>query len=107
MASDQGPNFESSILCQTLEAFCIKKIRTTAYHPEGDGMVERFNRSLLQLLSATYHLFYLHIALQFIPQQVYWHLNLCLDAHLHTIHSPPPEHITKTSYNPNYHSYLI
>jgi len=24
--------------------------RTTAYHPEGDGMVERFNRSLLQLL---------------------------------------------------------
>ena len=48
--SDQGRNFESSILRQTLEAFGIKKSRTTAYHPQGDGMVERFNRSLLQML---------------------------------------------------------
>ena len=48
--SDQGRNFESSILAQTLDAFGVHKSRTTAYHPEGDGMVERFNRSLLQLL---------------------------------------------------------
>lgn len=48
--SDQGRNFESSIMRQTLEAFGIKKSRTTAYHPQGDGMVERFNRSLLQML---------------------------------------------------------
>ena len=48
--SDQGRNFESSILRQTLEAFGVNKSRTTAYHPQGDGMVERFNRSLLQLL---------------------------------------------------------
>ena len=48
--SDQGRNFESMILSQTLEAFGISKTRTTAYHPQGDGMVERFNRSLLQLL---------------------------------------------------------
>ena len=50
--SDQGRNFESTILRQTLEAFGVKKTRTTAYHPQGDGMVERFNRSLLQLLRA-------------------------------------------------------
>ena len=49
---DQGRNFERSILRQTLEAFGIKKTRTTAYHPQGDGMVERFNRSLSQLLRA-------------------------------------------------------
>ena len=48
--SDQGRNFESDILSQTLQAFGVQKSRTTAYHPQGDGMVERFNRSLLQLL---------------------------------------------------------
>ena len=50
--SDQGRNFESSLLRQTLEAFGVSKSRTTAYHPQGDGMVERFNRSLLQMLRA-------------------------------------------------------
>ena len=48
--SDQGCNFESTIMAQTLEAFGVTKSRTTAYHPQGDGMVEGFNRSLLQLL---------------------------------------------------------
>ncbi len=48
--SDQGANFESNILRKTLEAFGVVKTRTTAYHPQGDGMVERLNRSLLQLL---------------------------------------------------------
>ena len=48
--SDQGRNFESTILRQTLEAFGIAKSHTTAYHPQGDGMVERMNRSLLQML---------------------------------------------------------
>ena len=48
--SDQGRNFESHLFHQVLSAFGIQKSRTTAYHPQGDGMVERFNRSLLQLL---------------------------------------------------------
>ena len=42
--SDQGRNFESTILLQTLEAFGVTKSYTTAYHPAGDGLVERFNR---------------------------------------------------------------
>ena len=50
--SDQERNFESSILRQTLEAFGIKKTRTTAYYPQSDNMVERFNHSLLQFLRA-------------------------------------------------------
>ena len=48
--SDQGQNFESTIPRQTLEAFGVQKSQTTAYHPQGDGMVEWFNRSLLQML---------------------------------------------------------
>ena len=48
--SDQGRNFESSIFMQTLHAFGVQKSHTSPYHPQGDGMVERFNRTLLQLL---------------------------------------------------------
>jgi len=48
--SDQGRNFESTMLSQVLHAFGVRKSRTTSYHPQGDGMVERFNRTLLQLL---------------------------------------------------------
>ena len=48
--SDQGQNFESMILKQSLDAFGISKSHSTAYHPEGNGLVERFNRTLLQLL---------------------------------------------------------
>ena len=48
--SDQGRNFESAIFTQVLDAFGVHKSRTTPYHPQGDGMVERFNRTLLQLL---------------------------------------------------------
>jgi len=50
--SDQGRNFESTILKQTLDAFGVAKSQTTAYHPAGDGLVECFNRSLLQMLHA-------------------------------------------------------
>ena len=45
---DQGHNFVSTILSQTLDAFGVNKSCTTAHHPQGDGLVERFNRSLLQ-----------------------------------------------------------
>ena len=50
--SDQGANFESTMLQKTCEAFGIHKTHTTAYHPQGDGLVERANRSILQMLRA-------------------------------------------------------
>lgn len=45
--SDQGRNLESTVLQQTLEAFRVRKSCTIAYHPQGDGMVKRFNVTLL------------------------------------------------------------
>ena len=47
---DQGQNFESCILSELCKAFKISKSRTTPYHPMGDGLVERMNRTLLSLL---------------------------------------------------------
>lgn len=78
--SDQGRNFESQLFRDVLTAFEIQKSRTTAYHPQGDGMVERFNRSLLQLLCCYTetedigknfcHLYCMPITQPYIPQHM-------------------------------------
>ena len=48
--SDQGREFDNTIM-QELCLLCgSHKRRTTPYHPESDGMVERFNRTLLMML---------------------------------------------------------
>ena len=44
---DQGRNFESAVFQEMCET---KKTRTTPLHPQSDGMVERFNRTLEQYL---------------------------------------------------------
>ena len=46
MHSDQGRNFESAVFSDICVMLGIDKTRTTALHPESDGMVERFNRTL-------------------------------------------------------------
>ena len=43
--SDQGANFESSLMAEMLIAPGVQKSRTTPYHPMGNGAVERFNRT--------------------------------------------------------------
>ena len=51
--TDQGRDFESNLfrdMCQRLE---IEKTRTTPWHPQSDGMVERFNRTLETMLRQT------------------------------------------------------
>ena len=44
--SDQGRNFESAVFTEMCRLLGIQKTRTTAYHPQSDGMVERFNRTI-------------------------------------------------------------
>lgn len=49
--SDQGRQFESRLFAEMCEIPQIEKTRTTPYHPQSDGMVERFNRTLCTMLS--------------------------------------------------------
>ena len=57
--SDQGPQFESGLVAEVCKLLGIKKSRTTPYHPQCDGFIERFNRTLLSMLGtlATEHPF--------------------------------------------------
>ncbi|GBL91129.1 hypothetical protein AVEN_184489-1 [Araneus ventricosus] len=44
---DQGTNFNSALFTELCKLLGILKTRTTTLHPESDGMVERFNRMIL------------------------------------------------------------
>ena len=48
--SDQGANFESKIVKELCTLTGMKKSRTASYHSMGNGMCERFNRTLLGML---------------------------------------------------------
>ena len=50
--SDQGSNFESTLMHEVCDIMGITKTRTTAYHPQCDGQVERQNRTLQDMLAA-------------------------------------------------------
>ena len=49
---DQRRQFEGHIVAQICKMLGIKKTRTTPYHPQSNGLVERFNRTLVSMLSA-------------------------------------------------------
>ena len=113
--SDQGRNFESQILGDLCKAFKVTKSHTTPYHPQGDGLVERMNRSLLNLL------------LTFMEKEGDWeqHLQLLLYIYRTTKHAstglspheilfghnPPSLHIpnlrTTAILDPNEYSYYL
>ena len=44
--SDQGRNFESRVFAAMCDRLGMQKTRTTPLHPQSDGLVERFNRTL-------------------------------------------------------------
>ena len=48
--TDQGTNFNSGFMKQVYAMLGIRGIRTTPYHPQTDGLVERFNQTLKAML---------------------------------------------------------
>jgi len=49
--SDQGTNFQSILLAELYELLDVHKVRTSPYHPQTDGITERFNRTLQGMFS--------------------------------------------------------
>ncbi len=48
--SDQGRNFESSVITELCRIANVEKTRTTPIPPMGNGMAERFNQTLINML---------------------------------------------------------
>ena len=50
--TDQGPNFESKLWAELCQRLGIEKTHTNPYRPQSDGMVEKFNSTLITSLKA-------------------------------------------------------
>ena len=48
--SDQGQNFVGKVMKNLYKLTGIKQTKTTPYHPMGNGLSERFNRTLLSMV---------------------------------------------------------
>uniref|UniRef100_A0A8C5MNG8 Integrase catalytic domain-containing protein n=1 Tax=Leptobrachium leishanense TaxID=445787 RepID=A0A8C5MNG8_9ANUR len=48
--TDQGTPFVSRLMRELCKALSIRTLRTSVYHPQTDGLVERFNRTLKGML---------------------------------------------------------
>uniref|UniRef100_A0A8C1JRU1 Integrase catalytic domain-containing protein n=1 Tax=Cyprinus carpio TaxID=7962 RepID=A0A8C1JRU1_CYPCA len=48
--TDQGTPFMSRAMADLCKLLQIKQLRTTVYHPQTDGLVERFNQTINQML---------------------------------------------------------
>ena len=51
--TDQGTNFTSQLMREVYRFLHTKPIKTTPYHPQTDGLVERFNGTLKAMLKKT------------------------------------------------------
>ena len=51
LLSDRGANFLSDLILEMCRILGIKKLNTSGYHPQTDGLVEKFNSTLLGMMS--------------------------------------------------------
>ena len=53
LLSDRGTNFLSNLVLEVCKLFDVKKLNTSGYHPQTNGLCERFNSTLIQMLAKT------------------------------------------------------
>ena len=51
LLSDRGGNFLSALMQEVCRLMGVKKLNTSGYHPQCNGLVERFNSTLIQMLA--------------------------------------------------------
>ena len=69
LISDQGRNYESVLLKELCKILNIEKIRTSPRHPCCNGMVERFNATIIRMIKS------------YLENETEWDLNVgCLSA---------------------------
>ena len=51
LLSDRGAAFLSQLMKEVCEVLGVKKVNTTACHPQTDGLVKWFNRTLTSMLA--------------------------------------------------------
>ena len=51
LLSDRGAAFLSQLVREVCKVLGVERVNTTAYHPQTDGLVERFNRTLTSMLA--------------------------------------------------------
>jgi transposase InsO family protein len=51
LLSDRGTHFNNNLIKRLMEKFQIKHLLSSPYHPQTNGLVERFNRTLCESLA--------------------------------------------------------
>ena len=51
LLSDRSANFLSELILEVCKYLSIRKVNTSGYHPQTDGLVEKFNSTLISMIS--------------------------------------------------------
>lgn len=51
LLSDRGANFLSTLIQDVCNILGVKKINASSYHPQTDGLVEKFNSTLISMIA--------------------------------------------------------
>ena len=75
--TDQGAEFESTLMKELTKLLGIEKCRTVAFKPSSDGMVERYNKTIVDCISMAKH------------ESAHWDLVVgkCVSAYNSTVHA--------------------